>query len=136
MVIGAHHWLGIRLTRQERRAEAYGLFEAALAQARPHGYQRMIGQNQVQLAMLDLDQGAIEQAKQRLEESQATMHERDWEQRARIHQALAHIHSHHGDRAAARAALLKAEELFERMGLAGEHVDIPLRADQTALPEP
>lgn len=120
MVIGAHHWLGICLTRQERRAEAYGLFEAALAQARQHGYQRMIGQNQVQLAMLDLDQGAIEQAMQRLEESQATTHERDWEQRARIHQALARIHSHHGDRAAAQAALLKAEELFERMGLALE----------------
>lgn len=126
MVIGAHHWLGVCLTRQKRRSEAYELFEAALAQARQHGYQRMVGQNQVQLALLDLDQDAIEQATQRLEESQATTHERDWEQHARTHQALARIHLHHGDRTAAQAALLKAEELFERMGLTGERSDTPL----------
>ncbi len=66
-----------------------------------------------------------------------TTHERDWEQHARIHRALARIHSHHGDCVAARAALLKAEELFERMGLAGERLDAPLSfAAHTPSPEP
>jgi hypothetical protein len=56
----------------------------------------------------------------RLEESRTHTKERDWEQRARIQQALAHVHLHTGDRAAAQAALLDAIDLFDRMGLAIE----------------
>lgn len=120
MVIGAGHWLAVCLARQGRSADAYGLFEAALEQARQNGYRRMVAQNQVQLALLDLEQEAPEHALQRLEEGRANIHARDWEQQARIQHVLARIHLRNGNRAEARAALLQTAELFERMGLMQE----------------
>jgi hypothetical protein len=120
MVIGAQHWLAVCLAQQGQVAEARSLYESALSQARRHEYQRMIARNQLQLALLDLSEGHVARATQRLEESRAHTGERDWEQRARIQQALAHIHIHTGNRAEAQAALLQAIDLFDRMGLTSE----------------
>lgn len=120
MVIGAQHWLAVCLAQQGQVAEARSLYESALTQARQHGYQRMIARNQLQLALLDLSEGNVARALQRLEESRTHTKERDWEQRARIQQALAHIHMHTGNRAAAQTALLQAIDLFDRMGLTSE----------------
>lgn len=120
MVIGAQHWLAVCLAQQGKHDEARSLYESALTQARQHGYQRMVARNQLQLALLDLSDGEVARAMGRLEESRAHTRERDWEQRARIQQALAHVHLRTGNRAVARAALLEAIDLFDRMGLAVE----------------
>ncbi|MEM8534265.1 MAG: NB-ARC domain-containing protein [Chloroflexota bacterium] len=117
MVMGTQHWLALCLSQQERVVEARMLYEAALTQARQHTYPRMVARNQLQLAILDLDQGDVESATQRLKESSLHTQERDWEQRARVQQAFAHIYLHTGDQTAAREALLDAVELFDRMGL-------------------
>jgi hypothetical protein len=120
MVIGAQHWLAQCLAQQGQSAAARSLYETTLEQARQHHNPRMVARNQLQLALLDLSQGDGASAMQRLEESRTHTKERDWEQRARIQQALAHVHLHTGDRAAAQAALLDAIDLFDRMGLAIE----------------
>jgi tetratricopeptide (TPR) repeat protein len=134
MVMGAQHWLAICLAQQGQLAEARHWYEAALTQARQYRYERMIARNQLQLATLDLREDAPEAALQRLLESRASTSDRDWEQRARIHQALAAVHRAMGDHTAAQANLAEAINLFERMGLTVETQEARMAALELAPP--
>jgi tetratricopeptide (TPR) repeat protein len=120
MVIGTQYWLATCLYQQGLLAEARRRYQRALEQARQQGYERLAARSLLHLAVLDLDQGALSVARERLTESRDRTVSSDWEQLARIQQAWARLYIQERDQLAARAALLEAIDLFERMGLTVE----------------
>ncbi|MBC8162001.1 MAG: hypothetical protein H7Z42_12360 [Roseiflexaceae bacterium] len=125
MVIGTLYWQATCLRQQGDRKEARRLYQAALVQAQQHGYARTVARSEVELAALDLEQGDIESAEQRLRVASAATEGSDWEQRARIQQVKAHLYAHQCNMQAEQAALLEARDLFTRMGLLAEAAHSP-----------
>lgn len=120
MTLGAQHWLAACLYQQGQPSAARQHYQVALEQARRSGYERMVARNQLHLALIDLEEDNLTSAHQRLLESRDQTVSSDWEQLARIQQALARLHNRAGNLPAAREALLDAIDLFERMGLTTE----------------
>lgn len=119
MTIGALHWLGLSLVRLGDAALASKLFQRslALAQREPRPIARWVARNQLQLAMLEIGQGAVRRAEQRIAAARALVAETDREQRAHLRRVEAWLCKAKGDRLAAMGAYNEARDLFARMGL-------------------
>ncbi|NTW01864.1 MAG: hypothetical protein HGA19_11330 [Oscillochloris sp.] len=124
MQVGAHHWLARSLLAEGKSAEARNHFETALTIARSQGFGRLIGRNQLSLALLEIAEDNLDQAEQRLIESQQLTLTNDWEQHARLLWALARLASRRGLRDDAVTQYQQAHTLLERMGLARESIEV------------
>jgi len=115
--VAIHHWLAVCRYRQGEHTAARALFETALQHARARASVRWVGRIQIALALIDLAQGQITDARTRLVEGRTTTDLSDAEQQARLFHAEAQLHAAEGDHVAASAAFENAIDLFERMGL-------------------
>src|SRR5262249_55360997 len=114
MVMGTQRWLGMALERQGRPAEGRGLDGSSLGQARADGYPRDVVRNQLHLALLDLAQGDLVAAQQRLEECSIATEAADTEQQAQVQTVQGRLLRQQGDSEGAQRALQKAATLFEQ----------------------
>jgi tetratricopeptide (TPR) repeat protein len=114
-------WLASCLYEQGRTTEARVLFGEALELATKIGYERGVAFLYTELAMLDLDEGLLEDARQRMEISQAwARSHQDRQLVAEIEYASARLHILRGDFHTARSSLTLAIDLFERLGMRRE----------------
>jgi len=129
--IGNLQWLATCLYGQGKLAEAQELYKESFAEAIKQNYQRFILINQFRLAMIDLDQGNLTDAAERLAAANVTAQDlQDREHFARIHRLEARLHVLRGDMSAAKRSLVAAIDLFERLGLRQE-----LAEARAALPQ-
>jgi tetratricopeptide (TPR) repeat protein len=124
MRAGAHHWLARCLAAMGEQQPARDQFAAALAIAQREGLGRLIGRNQLSLALLDIAVGELEQAELRLGASQEHTRAGDWEQHARLRWAQARLAARRGLREDAAGHYAEAHALLERMGLAREGAEV------------
>jgi len=123
MTTGTQHWLGTCLTLQGQVGLARSAFCEALDLANGNGFTRLAARNQLGLALLDIDDGNLEHAEERLAECQALTQLDDWEQRARFDWAHARLSARRGAISAAQAHYDDAITLFVRMGLERERAE-------------
>lgn len=129
MAIGAQHWLATCLARQGNPSAARACYQAVLDLARANGYDRVIARNQIQLALLDLDEALPDAARARLQESSTKTASNDWEQRAWLQRVMGRLHALEAKPMLAAAALRDALGMFERMGLADEIAAVQAELD-------
>jgi hypothetical protein len=101
--------------------EAQQLFQQGLHIAGPHGYRRAFAFQQLALAAIDLGQKKLYDAEQRLIKVSETAYE--YQERVLIactQVLFARLHILRSDLLAARAALIEAIDLFERVGMRRE----------------
>ncbi len=119
--ITTQQWLGVCYYYSEQREEAKELFTAALEEAIKHNYGRYILFNRIRLAAVMLDIGQVEQASDELIQSQALARRlKDREQLAFMQRLFSRLHVLRGDLLSARACLLEAIDLFERLAVRRE----------------
>lgn len=120
LVAGTQHWLGLCRLWQGHYAEAQHLLTVSLETAQQQGNTRRIARNHIALALLDLEQGQLDAARQQLLEREQLAEDNDEEQRAHLLYVQGRLLVAEGDQAAAQIRLAEALHLFERMGLAAE----------------
>jgi LuxR family glucitol operon transcriptional activator len=114
-------WLATCRYQQGDLAEARQLYRESLEDARQIGDQRSVVGNMLKLAAIDLDQGSLTSAETALAECRAVAEQfQDRRRLGEIDRLAARLHILRGAEPAARAALLTAIDLFERMGMRRE----------------
>lgn len=116
MIMGAQHWLATCHYEAGDYRQARERYQQALAGAYATNAERMIARRQLDLAMIDLEQGDQASAAVRLAESRMRTRRDDREQHARLLRVQARLDLCQGNTVAAAAALREAIDLFERMG--------------------
>jgi tetratricopeptide (TPR) repeat protein len=115
-------WLAVCLYQQGDSIAARRLFQEAFQDAIIHHHQRAIAFIQWRLAVIVLDEGKLEDANQSLTHSRRRAEQfQDRECLAHILFHFARLHIQQGDLLAARAALVEAIDLFERLALRHEY---------------
>jgi tetratricopeptide (TPR) repeat protein len=111
-------WIATCFYHKCKLAEARQLFQASLQDAERIGDRRSIIGNKIRLAAIDLEEGDLEEAAKTLAEcnEQAHLHQ-DRRRLSEIQPLAARLHILRGDIPAARAALMEAIDLFERLGM-------------------
>jgi hypothetical protein len=121
--VQVHHqfWLAVCYYKKKRLEEAQQLLIAVLAATKEYHYPRMILFTLCYLASIHLEQKNLGAADAILQQSkECTYQYQDHEPLALIHRTYARLHTLSGDITAAHSSLLKAINLFERMGMRRE----------------
>lgn len=114
-------WLATCYYQQGNLETARQLYRESLHHALQINDQRSIVGNQLKLAAIDLDQGRTADAEAALTACRATAeHFRDRRRLGELHSLTARLHLLRGDIPAARAALMTAIDLFERLRMRRE----------------
>jgi tetratricopeptide (TPR) repeat protein len=114
-------WLATCRYQQGDLAEARQLYRESLEDARQIGDQRSVVGNMLKLAAIDLDQSSLTSAETALAECRVVAEQfQDRRRLGEIDRLTARLHILRDDKPAARAALLMAIDLFERLGMRRE----------------
>jgi TolA-binding protein len=117
-------WLATCLYQQGDIAGAKQLYRESLHDATEIGDQRSAIGNSLKLAKIEIEQGNLAEAEATLEACRPTAEQfQDRRRLGELHRLVAQVAALRGDAPAARAALERAIDLFERLGMRGELVE-------------
>jgi tetratricopeptide (TPR) repeat protein len=117
----ALRWIATCMYKKGSLEDAQKVFQQSLQEATQNGLHRSIIFSLVKLAIIDLDNGFIDTAMKKLEESDSLARKyQDREHLVEIEYVYARLYTMSGDIAKAHAAITEAIDLFERLGMRRE----------------